>query len=171
VRAWLRRAGAQPSDVDDIIQQAYCKLSELGSVQHIRDGRAYFFTVARSMLLQRIRHERVVPIQAASDMIAEDAADHAPSPEQTVAARHDLRRVLQAIATLPRHYRDTIELRRIEGLSQKETARRLGVSEKVVENNLARGLRAVLRAMEDGQPESPPQDENDAVGHENVGGR
>ena len=40
-----------------------------------------------------------------------------------------------------------IELRRLEGLSRKETAERLGVSENDVKNHLVRGLQKITGAM------------------------
>jgi len=159
LRQWLRRTGIQRSDIDDIVQQTYCKLSELDSVAHIIDPRAYFFTTARSFFLQRVRRDRVVNIQAASDLIDSYIEDQAPSPEQTIGARRELSKVFEVIAALPKRYRDVIELRRIEGLSQKETAKRLGITEKIVENSLARGIKAVLQIYERGDKLYAHQDE------------
>jgi DNA-directed RNA polymerase specialized sigma24 family protein len=42
VRRWLRGALRNPDDMDDIIQEAYCRIAELDTLQHIRNGRAYF---------------------------------------------------------------------------------------------------------------------------------
>jgi len=149
VRGWLMRAMRRPSDVDDVIQEAYCQIAELDSIDHIRNGRAYFLTAAKSMLLQRLRRERVVRIEAVTDIDALRIRDEGPSPEQVTGARRELERVLGLIAMLPPVCRQVIELRRIHGFSQKETALRLGVSESVVENNSIRGLKVILKALED----------------------
>jgi len=149
VRAWLIRAMRRPSDVDDVIQEAYCQIAELDTVDHIRNGRAYFLTAARSILLQRLRRERVVRIEAVTDIDALRIRDEGPSPEQAAGARRELERVLSLIAMLPPVCRQVIELRRIHGFSQKETALRLGVTESVVENNSIRGLKVILKALED----------------------
>ena len=90
LRRWLARTGVHGGEIDDIVQQTYCKLSELASVAHITDPRAYFFTAARSILLQRVRRDRVVHIQAMSEQIMDEVADHAPSPESAVGARREL---------------------------------------------------------------------------------
>lgn len=147
VRAWLTRVTRRSSDVDDIVQEAYCQISELDTVGHIRSGRAYFLATARSIMLQRLRRERVVRIETVNDVDSLRVVDDEPSPEQVTGARRELERVLGLIATLPPICRQVIELRRIHGFSQKETARRLGVSESVVENNTIRGLRVVLKAL------------------------
>ncbi|WP_281824407.1 RNA polymerase sigma factor [Sphingobium sp. BS19] len=171
LRRWLHRTGVPAYEVDDIIQQTYCKLSELSSVAHIGDPRGYFFATARSILLQRVRRDRVVQIQAASDQIEYRGIDQSPSPERAASARNELNRVMEAIAALPTRYREVIELRRIEGLSQKETAKRLGVTEKIVENGLARGLKAILKAFESGDEICMRRDEGIAEHVRNVGRR
>lgn len=158
VRAWLMRAMRRSSDVDDIIQEAYCQIAELDTIGHIRNGRAYFLTAARSILLQRLRRERVVRIEAVTDIDTLRVVDEDPSPEQVTGARRELERVLGLIAMLPPVCRQVIELRRIHGFSQKETARRLGVSESVVENNSIRGLRAILKALEEDLSDRPIED-------------
>src|SRR3546814_10389750 len=52
VRAWLRRT-LDPEDLEDVIQETYCQIAALKDVGHIRSGRAYFFTAARSIVLMR----------------------------------------------------------------------------------------------------------------------
>lgn len=158
VRAWLMRAMRRPSDVDDVIQEAYCQIAELETVAHIRNGRAYFLTAARSMLLQRLRRERVVRIEAITDLDALRMRDEGPSPERVTGARRELERVLGLIAMLPPVCRQVIELRRIHGFSQRETALRLGVTEAVVENNSIRGLKVILKALEEEDDCAPVQD-------------
>lgn len=148
VRSWLTRAMRRSSDVDDVIQEAYCQIAELAAVDHIRNGRAYFLTAARSILLQRLRRERVVTIEAVADFDALRIVDEDPSPEQVTGARRELERVLGLIAMLPPVCRQVIELRRIHGFSQKETARRLCITESVVENHSIRGLRIILKVLE-----------------------
>jgi RNA polymerase sigma-70 factor (ECF subfamily) len=61
-----------------------------------------------------------------------------------VGAREQLRLVQRLIDNLPARCRGVFLLRRIEGLSQRQTAERLGVSENVVEKEVARGLRLIM---------------------------
>lgn len=161
VRAWLYRSGLQSSDVDDIIQQAYCLLSGLSDVDHIDNGRAYFFATVRSVRLQRYRRDRIVPIHVVADLEAQPIVDDTPSPEQIAGGRRRLTQVLAALDVLPKGYREVIAMRRIDGLTQKETAQRLGVSEKVVENNLTRGVKALLKAIERAPEATLQQEETD----------
>lgn len=150
VRRWLVRRLGAADDADDVIQHAYCRLAELDYVGHIRNGRAYFFTTARSIMLENIRRAQIVQFRAMTDLDASSIIDDSPSPETAAGARLELQYVLALVDALPPAYRDVLRLRRLEGLSQKETAARLGVSEKVIENNVSRGLRMLLKALAEG---------------------
>ncbi len=147
VRRWLLRHAGNPDDADDIIQHAYCRLAELDYVGHIQSGRRYFFTAAKSILIERLRRSRIVQFRAMTDLDASSIMDDSPSPETIAGDRLELQHVLDLLDTLPPAYREVLHLRRIEGLSQREAAARLGVSENVIENNVARGLRMLLKAL------------------------
>src|SRR3546814_19115048 len=63
VRAWLRRT-LDPNDLEDVIQESYCQIASLKDVSHIRSGRAYFFTAARSTVLLRLRRAPILSIDS-----------------------------------------------------------------------------------------------------------
>lgn len=147
VRNWLLRHWRTTVDVDDVVQEAYCRISELDSVDHIRNSRSYFFTTARTIAIDTIRSAR----HRNSVSLTEDewtyVLDEAPSPERAAEAGQTLEQATAVLSGLSATCRRVIELRRIRGLSQAETARRLGVSENVVENHIVRGIRRLLQAM------------------------
>jgi RNA polymerase sigma-70 factor (ECF subfamily) len=156
VRAWLRRTGSAPSDVDDVVQEAYCRLAALDSVAHIGNGRAYFFRTARNIAIERIRRSRIVRIDCVTEIDALNVVDDEPSPERVVAGRRQLHLVQGLIEGLPERCRQIFTLRRIHGLSQREVATRLGVTENVVEAQAMRGLRLVLRALSETSAQHHP---------------
>jgi RNA polymerase sigma-70 factor (ECF subfamily) len=51
--------------------------------------------------------------------------------------------LLKLMSELPDRCRKAVELRKIEGLSQKQIAQRLGMSEKAVEKQVWLGVRAL----------------------------
>lgn len=150
VRAWLKRT-MNPDDVEDIIQESYCRIAGLTDVSHIRNGRAYLFTTARMLVLERIRRARVVSIDTAFELEKFDPVDERPSPEQVTSAHQELRRVKRLIDSLPERCRDVFRMRKIEGLSQREVAAKLNVSEHTVENDVVKGLRLILEAVAEGE--------------------
>lgn len=156
VRAWLRRSGGAPPDIDDIVQETYCRLAALDSTAHIANGRAYFFRMARNISIERIRRARIVRIDRITEIDALNVVDDEPSPERVVASRRELGRVRRLIEDLPERCRQIFTLRRIHGLSQKEIAARLGITENVVETQAARGLRLILRALSEASGQDHP---------------
>ncbi len=146
IRAWLRRARVAPEDVDDVIQEAYSRLSALDSFAHIERPNAYFFSIVRNLLVRRLKRAKIVQIEPIAELESY-ADDSVFTPEREAAARQEYARVRALIAALPDRCRRIVEMRKIEGLSQREIAARLGVSESVVENQVHQGIRAVMRAM------------------------
>ncbi|WP_395396624.1 sigma-70 family RNA polymerase sigma factor [Novosphingobium sp. BL-8A] len=147
MRKWLR-ATFPTIDVDDVVQEAYCRISELERVDHIEDPRSYFFRTARNIVLEQVRRERVVRIEAASGLAEmENGLVDEFSPERIAAGRSALQRVERLIDALPERARQVFRLRKIENVPQREIAVRLGLTENVVENEVARGLRRILNQM------------------------
>lgn len=143
---WLRRSIARHAascgmDVDDLVQESYAILIRLPSIETIRDPRRYALQVARSILLQQVRRARIVPIDAIADMVAFDPAADLPDPEEQAAGWQELNRVAEAIAAMPEPVRKAFWLRRVEGLSQREVASKLSLSENTVEKQIARGIK------------------------------
>ncbi len=146
IRAWLRRTTqACDADIDDIVQETYAILARLESVDSIRDARTYAVQVAKSVFLQGLRRSKIVPIGSAADLAALGDADDSPSPEQHAHGQRELRRVEAAVAAMPETVRKVFWLRRVEGLSQRETASHLGLAEHTVEKYSARGMKFLLR--------------------------
>ncbi|MEO7689356.1 MAG: sigma-70 family RNA polymerase sigma factor [Sphingomonas sp.] len=150
VRAWLRRM-LGPDDIEDVIQEAYCRISGLDDVGHIRNGRAYLFTTAKMLVLERIRRSRVVNIETVTEIDALNIIGDEPSPERIAAGRRELARVRRMIEGLPDRCRRVFELRKIEGLSQREVAQAMNLPEHTVENDVEKGLKLILKAIAEGE--------------------
>jgi RNA polymerase sigma factor (sigma-70 family) len=152
VRAWLRRAHASPEDVDEIIQEAYCRLSTLDGVEHIETPYAYFFSMARNLLVRRLRRQQIVPLDALAQIDAYE--DDRPSPEQMTSAKLSYRKVLSMIDGLPERCGKIVRLRKIEGWSQKRIAEHLGTTEKAIEKQVWLGVKLIREAWARGETEA-----------------
>ncbi|WP_430446745.1 RNA polymerase sigma factor [Sphingorhabdus contaminans] len=150
LRAWLSRKTVQSLDVDDIVQECYAILASLESVAHVSNPRAYLFRTAYSLILQHVRRSNVVSIQAIEDLQHFEARWDAPSPEDEVSSRRELQRLVDFLETLPARCREAFQLRRIEGMSQREIAQHMGLSENTVEKHIGKALRALAQAYGNG---------------------
>jgi len=68
VRRWLVRSRVPSDQIDDFIQEAYCKLSALPSIEHIQRPDAYFFQTVRSLVAEKIRQARIVSIETFTEI-------------------------------------------------------------------------------------------------------
>jgi len=138
IRAWLNRNHVSGPDADDIVQEMYARIGAIESFDEIRDPLLYAIKVASSILLNQVRRSRIVSIITVGDPDTYDVPSATASPEDEVASREELKMVAKALASLPKRTRDILLLRRVEGLSQRETAAKLGIAEKTVEKHIAR---------------------------------
>jgi len=157
VRGWLRRTGASGHEIDDIVQEAYCRIAGLSAVTHIANGRAYFFQAARNIAVERARRARIVRLDWLTEIELANVVDNEPDSERIVAGREELKRVERLIEALPERCREIFRLRRIQGVSQKEIARRLNVTENVVETQATRALQLILAAFEKSGASAEPR--------------
>jgi RNA polymerase sigma factor (sigma-70 family) len=146
VRRWLARQWRGAVDVDDVVQEAYCRIAALPSVDHITAPLAYFRRTAHAVAVDTAR-QTAKNIASATESDWFDVRDESPSIDRVIEGEQELNRIGDLLTGLPDMCRRIIQLRRIEGLSQRETAERLGVSENVVENNIVRGIKRVLAAI------------------------
>jgi RNA polymerase sigma factor (sigma-70 family) len=146
VRGWLR-SSLRIDNADDVIQEAYAAMFAQGGLEHVVSPRAWFFAVARNIVLKQMRRDRIVRIEAVAEIDALGIVDYEPSAERAVSGRQELARVQRLIEALPERCRLIFQMRKIDGLSQKEIAARLRVSENIVEKEAAKGLRLVLQGL------------------------
>jgi RNA polymerase sigma factor (sigma-70 family) len=140
IRARLGRVYVYGLEIDDIIQEMYARLLTTPSLESIRYPRQYAIQTAKSIIIDHVRHSQVISIVSSGSMEQLNISLPEANAEERLEFREDIRNVSKALAQLPEKCRETLILRRVEGLSQKETARRLGISEKAVENHMSRGV-------------------------------
>jgi len=164
VRQWLSRRWRNVVDPNDVIQEAYCRIASLTSVDHIQNPAGYFHRTAHSVATDIMRRSGIINFVSATEMEWLNVVDNEPLADRAMAASQQLKRVNGLLAELSDTCRQAIELRRIEGLSQREAAERLGVSEDVIRNHLVRGVQRVLKAMAE-QDARMSDDDQEAVEH------
>src|SRR3546814_12335599 len=100
----------------------------------------------------RLRRQRIVSIESVTEIESLNIVGDEPSPERVAGGRRELDRVRRLIEGLPDRCRRIFELRKVEGLPQREVAERLGVTEHVVENDVTKGWKLILQAIAQGEP-------------------
>jgi RNA polymerase sigma-70 factor (ECF subfamily) len=144
---YLSRGGRNRTDVEDLCQDLYEKVCAAARNGIPNPTRPFVFTVARNLLIDRVRHEHVVPIDSVENLDALNQAIDEPAPDRVVIARQELRRLQAALEKLPERQRNAVVMRKIYGLSVREIAQRVDAAEKTVETHLTDGIRALARIL------------------------
>ena len=140
---FLRRNWRNGSDIADLRQEVYVRIYEAACKQLPDSAKPFVFATARNLLINLVRRERIVPIEAIGELDILSVASDEASPDRAVMAREELRRLQAALDQLPPRCREAIVLRQVHGLSQREIAARMDISEKTVERHLSIGVRAL----------------------------
>jgi RNA polymerase sigma-70 factor (ECF subfamily) len=121
------------------------------------EPRGQFFTwlyrIAINHCLNRLRRRKIVRFlslggmggdreaSAGAPVAAFEPVDGAPDAETALLARERWRRTREVLDRLPENQRVVVLLARFEGLSGREIAETLGISEGAVESRLVRAMR------------------------------
>lgn len=150
LRAALHRFAPHPADLEDLLQETYSHLFRLPAEQRraIRNLQAFALTSARNVAMDWLRRKRVVPIDSVEDVASLSLIDEAADLEAIVHGHQQLLRLAHSVSQLSERSRAAFTLRHVYGLSQKEIAQRLKISEGAVEQLLVRGLRRCSELMD-----------------------
>lgn len=137
---YLARSWHHPDDIHDLRQDTYVRVYEAAARERPRAPKSFLFTTARNLMADRLRRSRVVSIEARADLDSLNVHIDEISPEHHAIAHEDLRTLMRAFEQLPPRCRQVVWMRRIEDLSQREVATRLGIAETVVEKQIAKAM-------------------------------
>ena len=148
VRGWLRRHvhSLGSSDADDVIQEAYVRLW-LADFAQIGDARSYFYATVRNLMFEHARRARIVPMERLGEIEALRIPSEEPGPERQITARQELERLLAIVERLPEQCQRAFRLKKFQGLSQREIAETMHITEKTVEKHLATAFLRVTKAL------------------------
>ncbi len=107
----------------------------------IRSARALLFTTARNLALDAVRRQRVVAFEPITDDPDSPVLADSTDVIATVSKQQELELLTKAIQSLPERSRQIFTLRTAYGLTQRQIAEKMGVSESTVEKLMAQGIR------------------------------
>jgi RNA polymerase sigma-70 factor (ECF subfamily) len=158
LRGYLRNNRQSSAEIADLLQDIYVRVYEAARKELPKSTKSFVFTTAHNLLINRIKREKVVPLTTVENLEALGIAADAPSPDETTIAREELRRLQDALDRIAPRSKEAIILRQVDGLTGKEIALRMGVTEKTVKFYLGLGMRALATILygEDRKPRGKP---------------
>ena len=155
---YLQRCWSHRDEIHDLRQEVYARVYEAAAKALPTQPKSFLFASARHLMTDRLRRSRVVSIEPMGDFEPSHVLVDDVSPERWCGGRQGLLRLAEAFDRLPDRCREVVWMRRVEDLSQKEVAMRLGISEKTVEKHIAKGMRLIADDFYGGE-DAPARDE------------
>lgn len=140
LRAYLRGRFPTLPDVDDLVQETYARLLRARQLGRATLTRAYLFVVARNVALDLVRRDKTIAFQPLDDFASSSVVEERPNAAETLSHEQELALLADALRALPPRCREILTLRRIEGLSYREIAEKLGIAEATVNAQIAIGV-------------------------------
>ena len=151
VRRWLtaRVRGLTGCDIDEVMQEAYARLWS-ADADKIGNARAYLFVTARHIVGEHLRRSRIVPIELMADLESLNVVEDEISAHRRLSGQQEIARLHDVLSRLPPKCRRAFQLKKFNGLSQRQIAECMGIAESTVEKHLAKALRIIIQEMKAG---------------------
>ena len=144
---FLQRNWRNEAEISDLRQEAYARVYEAAKREPPQLVKPFLFQIARNLMIDRLRRQSVVSLESMVDVDWLNVSDDRPSAEAYVAARQELRLLQAALDKLPPRCRQVVLMRKVEGFSQREVAKEMGITIETVENQVAKGMRLLAQAI------------------------
>ncbi|MFE1830163.1 RNA polymerase sigma factor [Streptomyces yangpuensis] len=143
--AYLQLGNRQ--DAEEAVQEAFLNAFRKWDLLLAADNlNALFFTMLRHRVFDQQRRRKRMSVVEAS---AEQLAEHQLAAEDPGLESLELRLLLEAaIRRLPERQRDVITLKYLLGLSSREVARMMGISEPTVSTHLHQARKRLTRLLD-----------------------
>lgn len=148
---WVRKFLRNSEDAEDVAQEAFVRCYQHLLDRDIENARGYLFTAAKNLALKQ-NDLFVNKLRAAIEDLELSAVIDLENPVlQSSAAKEEMGRLCDAIASLPPQCQKVFVLKKVYGFSHKEIAARLELTESTVHQHLAKGVaRCTLYMSEKG---------------------
>ena len=134
---WQRTGSATLAD--DVTQETWVRASTTSAAMP-DNPRAYLYRMAGNLAVDHVRRQRSQVGTASDPDWTNQVTSPDPAPDRIVAARQELAILNEAVRDLPERCRLVFLLYRGRGLTMRQIASQLGISEKTVEKHIARAM-------------------------------
>jgi RNA polymerase sigma-70 factor (ECF subfamily) len=138
------------SDAEDLVQETYAKaLKGFRSFEEGTNLRAWMYRILRNCFLTSrtgLRAQNMAALDG-EDVELEVVTSHSVTPEVLLLQRESEQKALNALASMPVHYREIVLLCEIEEMSYKEIAQVLAIPIGTVMSRLARARKMLRQAL------------------------
>lgn len=154
LRTRLARRFGSSDFATEILHETYLRLGSLDSTAVVRNANAYLYRAALNVAADAREQDRRWVDKATIEAVRR-RDDYELDPAEIFLARQEWRSLLVALDELPQRRRTVFLASRLEGLSHREIAERLGVSTDTVDRELKQAFAFFAKRL--GKMRRPPR--------------
>ncbi|MGO3031661.1 sigma-70 family RNA polymerase sigma factor [Pseudomonas helleri] len=138
---WLRRKLGCAHNAADLAQDTFARiLNARESVASLREPRAFLSTTARRLIIDQVRRKHIENAYLQELALTAEALEGYQSPEHILSTLEALEHIAFMLEGLHDNVRQAFVLYYLDGLTQSEIARQLGLSDRTVRKYLIQAL-------------------------------
>ena len=141
LRGYLHSSFPALRDVDDVVQESLLRIWRARLRTPINSAKAFLFQVARHLAIDELRTARRQPTESLRDFSLQSVLCHDSDAAEALSRAEKVEVVAGVLIHLPARCREIFILRKLQQVSQREIAARLGISERTVESQITRGMK------------------------------
>lgn len=152
-----------PKEIEDIVQETYVRICQLGHHQPIEKPKSFLMKTARNLAFDHLKRAETRLAEGVEDELEFTANESGRDGTfEQVANHEEFAFFCEAVRQLPAQCRRVFVLKKVYGYSQKEIASEMNISQSTVEKHISVGLRQCTRYMIDmGQLDISQRKRND----------
>jgi RNA polymerase sigma-70 factor (ECF subfamily) len=150
LKGFLKKALPKDEDVESVMQDVYLKLwATRKFIQPDKNFETYLFTIARNLVIDIMR-KRLHKQKYIEDLYRQLKEKQRNSLDTNAVVEYSEleKKIFELIDQLPEKRREIFKLNRLEGLTYKEIAAKLKISENTVDSQMRKALAYFHLAME-----------------------
>ncbi|MBO9708898.1 MAG: RNA polymerase sigma factor [Caulobacter sp.] len=145
---YFARSVRDLSEVEDLVQEVFLRIVRRGDYEQLEHLDGYIFETAASVLKDHFRQGQARRRDRHVEFESDRHGASTPGAEATLTSRESLEAAIQTLMVLPQRTRTVFVMRRLEGLSYREIAARMGISVSGVEKHMVRAVQHLLARRE-----------------------
>lgn len=130
-----------PREIEDIVQETYVRVCQYEKKETIIQPEAFLMRTARNLAIDYLKRAETRLVDSSDerpDLLELD--DESDVTLQQVVSDQEFGQFCEAVRLLPVQCRKVFVLKKVYGYSQKEIAKKLGLSQSTVEKHVALGI-------------------------------
>lgn len=149
---FLARQRLSQDEVADIVQETYYRIHQAGTVDSIRNPKAFLFRVATNVRLNQQKRRRGGFEEQPMDVGSMEIASEEPGPYRSFKGEQELAIVRAALEELPPKCREAFVMNRFENMTFAEIAAEQRLSVSMIEKHISHAISHMRKRLDAVRP-------------------